>query len=387
MVSTQSPSASDLFSSKNVAAVASDASARTSGVQALYLEGDFVQLLDQNALPETKIYLPIGTVEEMADAIQVMKVRGAPAIGIAAAYGLVLDAQNASRENVKQEKVSVSNLIQRLRKSSDLLGSTRPTAVNLAWALNEMSQVIDQAEKSHSSVDELVVQLRKAALKIHHDDIAACKEIGRLGATLFPQKAGGLGVLTHCNAGALATGGYGTALGVIRSVFERDSKIRVYADETRPRFQGARLTTWELVEDGIPVTLIADNMSAVLMRDGLIDRIVVGADRITANGDVANKIGTYGVAVLANAHNIPFYVAAPLSTIDLSLAHGKDIPIEERDASEIWNINGAPICAKGTQFFNPAFDVTPAHLVKAIITEKGIVEGPDYNAGLAALFK
>jgi len=382
MVSTQSPSASELFSCKTTAPVASIASASSSGVQALYLEGDFVQLLDQNALPETKVYLPIGTVEEMADAIRVMKVRGAPAIGIAAAYGLVLDAQNVSRD-----EVSTSNLIQRLRKSSDLLASTRPTAVNLAWALNEMSQVLDQAEKSQNSVGELVIQLRDAALKIHQDDIAACKEIGRLGATLFPQKEGGLGVLTHCNAGALATGGYGTALGVIRSVFERDSKIRVYADETRPRFQGARLTTWELVEDGIPVTLIADNMSAVLMRDGLIDRIVVGADRITANGDVANKIGTYGVAVLANAHNIPFYVAAPLSTIDLSLEHGKDIPIEERDASEVWNINGAPICAKGTQFFNPAFDVTPARLVKAIITEKGIVEGPNYNAGLAALFK
>jgi len=379
MVSTQSPSASELFSS---APVASNAPVSSSGVQALYLEGDFVQLLDQNALPETKIYLPIATVEEMADAIQVMKVRGAPAIGIAAAYGLVLDAQNASRNNA-----NASGLIQRLRKSSDLLGSTRPTAVNLAWALNEMSQVLDRVEKSQSSVEELVLQLREAALKIHQDDIAACKEIGRLGATLFPQKPEGLGVLTHCNAGALATGGYGTALGIVRSVFERDSKIQVYADETRPRFQGARLTTWELVEDGIPVTLIADNMSAVLMRDGFIDRIVVGADRITANGDVANKIGTYGVAVLANAHNIPFYVAAPLSTIDLSLAHGKDIPIEERDASEVWNINGASICAKGTQFFNPAFDVTPARLVKAIITEKGIVEGPDYTAGLAALFK
>jgi methylthioribose-1-phosphate isomerase len=359
----------------------------TSGVQALYLKGDVVQLLDQNALPEIKRYLPIGTVEEMAEAIQVMKVRGAPAIGIAAAYGLVLDAQNALRKSANQE-LSAKSFIQQLRRSSELLGATRPTAVNLAWALNEMSQVLNQAETNSSvTVEALVNQLRAMAIKIHEDDIAACKEIGRLGATLFPPKEGGLGVLTHCNAGALATGGYGTALGVIRSVFERDSQIQVYADETRPRFQGARLTTWELVEDGIPVTLISDNMSAVLMRDGKIDRIVVGADRITANGDVANKIGTYGVAVLANAHNIPFYVAAPLSTIDLSLEHGKDIPIEERETTEVSHIHGAPVCAEGTQFFNPAFDVTPARLVKAIITEKGIVQGPDYKAGLAALFQ
>jgi methylthioribose-1-phosphate isomerase len=363
-------------------------SAQTSApskVRALYLDGDVVQLLDQNALPGEKRYLSIRTVEEMANAIQTMQVRGAPAIGIAAAYGLVLGANEALAQNGHQ--LSARALSQQLRPQSAMLNATRPTAVNLAWALHKMGRLLDEADTcSTMTAIELQEALRRCALEIHEADIAACQEIGRLGATLMPPQKGGLGILTHCNAGALATGGYGTALGVVRSVFAQDPTLRVYADETRPRFQGARLTTWELCEDGIPVTLIADNMAAVLMRQGKIDRVVVGADRITANGDTANKIGTYGLAILAQAHDIPFYVAAPLSTIDRSLATGEEIPIEERESTEVSHIHGETICAAGAQFYNPAFDVTPARLISAIITEKGVVHAPDFQTGLAALF-
>jgi methylthioribose-1-phosphate isomerase len=356
-----------------------------SKVQALYLDGDQVQLLDQNALPGEKRYLSIRTVDEMANAIQTMQVRGAPAIGIAAAYGLVLGAYEYLRN--RDGELSAKDLSRRLRQQSVQLNVTRPTAVNLAWALNEMSCLLDEADTSMTMTSShLLGQLIQRAVAIHQADIEACQEIGRLGATLVPEKDGSIGVLTHCNAGALATGGYGTALGVVRSAFAHDKTLRVYADETRPRFQGARLTTWELCEDGIPVTLIADNMAAVLMREGKIDMVVVGADRITANGDAANKIGTYGLAIIANAHNIPFYVAAPLSTIDMSLATGESIPIEERDATEVSHIHEGAICATGTQFYNPAFDVTPAYLIRGIITEKGIVHAPDFKAGLAALF-
>lgn len=347
----------------------------SSRVQALELTPDGVRLLDQTALPNEVRYLIIRTAAEMADAITTMLVRGAPAIGIAGAYGVVLSAREG-----QQKSLPFAAFKQQLLSDVDRLSKTRPTAVNLFWALNAMQTVID--EPTESSAD-LLERLTAKALQIHQEDWQACQAMGQYGATLVPK---GAGILTHCNAGALATGGYGTALGVVRSAFANDPTIKVYADETRPRLQGARLTTWELVEDGIPVTLICDNMSGSLMRDGKIQFVVVGADRITANGDTANKIGTYNLAIIAQAHQVPFYVAAPLSTIDLNLPTGQEIPIEERDSSEISTINGELICAKGVDFYNPSFDVTPASYIAGIITEKGIAR-PPFQDGLAQLFK
>lgn len=346
-----------------------------SRVCALELTHEGVRLLDQTQLPHHVHYHLITTAGQMAEAIETMLVRGAPAIGIAGAYGVVLSARQALQDNL-----SMDAFCQRVRQDIPLLAKTRPTAVNLFWALNQMDAVL--ANPAANQPDTILEQLTQTALNIHRDDIVACQNIGEFGKTIVP--TGGR-ILTHCNAGALATGGYGTALGVVRSAFAQDPSIQVFADETRPRFQGARLTTWELLEDRIPVTLIADNMSGSLMRAGKIDVIVVGADRITANGDTANKIGTYNLALLAHAHQIPFYIAAPLSTIDLSLATGDDIPIEERDTAEISTIHGETICAPGTQFFNPGFDVTPARYITGIITEKGIVR-PDYQDSLARLF-
>lgn len=346
----------------------------SSRVKALELTAEGVQLLDQNALPHHVQYIPIVTATEMGDAIVTMKVRGAPAIGIAGAYGVVLSARYFYKEDMPLDLLRA-----RLLEDIDMLNRTRPTAVNLSWALNEMRKVLDQPV---SGAPELLENLTCRALEIHQQDIAACQRIGEHGASLIPQKAK---ILTHCNAGALATGGYGTALGVVRSAFSRDPQIHVFADETRPRFQGARLTTWELLEDHIPVTLVADNMSGSLMQSGKIDVVIVGADRITANGDTANKIGTYNLAVLAHAHGVPFYVAAPLSTIDRSLETGADIPIEERNPEEISTINSETICPPGTKFYNPAFDVTPAKYITAIITEAGIAR-PDYRESIADLF-
>ena len=344
-----------------------------SRVRALELTSEGVQLLDQNALPHKVHYDLVSTAKDMADAIVTMRVRGAPAIGIAGAYGVVL----SSRENAP--KISdLAALKARIAQDIEMLDKTRPTAVNLSWALRAMRQVLDNA----ASVDELMASLQMKAEVIHQEDIRACQLIGEFGATLIPDQAK---ILTHCNAGALATGGYGTALGVVRSAFARDKSIQVFADETRPRFQGARLTTWELLEDQIPVTLVADNMSGTLMRDGKVNVAIVGADRITANGDTANKIGTYNLALIAKAHGVPFYVAAPLSTIDMSLATGSQIPIEERHDTEISTIGAEVICADGTKFYNPAFDVTPNELVTAIITERGIARAP-YEQSLAALF-
>lgn len=350
--------------------------AMRSSVEALRLTVEGVRLLDQTALPLVVRYLSIQTVSEMADAITGMLVRGAPAIGIAAAYGVVLSVRSCIADGL-----SLHEAFTRIERDIDILSRTRPTAVNLFWALAEMRTILQQRE-SFADSDALLERVTAEALRIHQADVDACRHIGEFGASVIPD---GAGILTHCNAGALATGGYGTALGVVRSAFARDPQIRVYADETRPRLQGARLTTWELAMDGIPVTLVTDGMSGSLMRLGRVNVVVVGADRITANGDVANKIGTYNLALVAHAHQIPFYVAAPLSTFDPSLSHGDAIPIEERHSDEIAVIHKERICAaSGVDFYNPAFDVTPARYITGIITEKGLIH-PPYEPALRKL--
>lgn len=341
-----------------------------SSVKTLELRSDRVLVLDQTLLPNELRYVEIRTVAKMAEAIETMIVRGAPAIGIAGAYGLVLGL----RETLKSDP---TRLREQLKDDAVRLNATRPTAVNLAWALERMLRVAAQTAES-----ELLHVLTREAEAIHREDVDACRAMGDFGAALVPP---GAGIMTHCNAGALATGGYGTALGVIRSAFSQDSGIHVYADETRPRLQGARLTSWELVQDGIPVTVVCDNMSGSLMRAGKVQMVVVGADRITANGDTANKIGTYNLALIAKAHNVPFYVAAPMSTIDMSLETGDAIPIEERHPGEIYRVGDEQLCADGAGYFNPAFDVTPAYLITAIITEKGVVR-PEYRQNLPHLF-
>ena len=321
-----------------------------------------VRLLDQSRLPGHAEPLECKDVAAVASAIQELKVRGAPAIGVTAAMGVALGAQSVSA-------VDVSTFERHVLGICDQLAATRPTAVNLFWALTRMKAVV--RENRACAVAEIQNRLVQEALAIQREDIAMCKTMGQHGAGLIKD---GHTVLTHCNAGALATAGYGTALGVIRAASEQGKQVHVFANETRPVLQGARLTAWELMEDGIPVTLITDSMAAVVMRQGKIDLCVVGADRIAANGDVANKIGTYGVAVLAKAHNIPFYVAAPSSTIDVSMPSGSAIPIEERPGHEVTTINGeACIAPKDVAVFNPAFDVTPAKYVTGIITEQGIV--------------
>ncbi len=336
-------------------------------------------LLDQTVLPGKVAYQTIKTPEAMADAIRTMVVRGAPAIGIAGAFGLVLSARLAVAENL-----SVESIVIKLREDAELLNATRPTAVNLSWALREMLAVVDELTRNSSpDISVILDQLTEKAEAILAEDIAANQTMGKLGAALMPK---GAGILTHCNAGALATGGYGTALGVIRAAFEQDSTIHVYADETRPRLQGARLTTWELAEDGIPVTLVTDGMSGSLMKAGKVQAVITGADRIAANGDAANKIGTYNLALVAKAHNVPFYVAAPRSTLDLSTASGDEIPIEFREEEEVTTVNGERICAEGIGVYNPGFDVTPAELITGIITERGIVNGPEYQVGLGKLY-
>ncbi|HET9575422.1 MAG TPA: S-methyl-5-thioribose-1-phosphate isomerase [Nitrospira sp.] len=320
-----------------------------------------VRLLDQSRLPESIEFLDCRDVDAVAVAIRELKVRGAPAIGVTAAMGVALGAQSiASTEYDVFAKT--------LFTICDRLAATRPTAVNLFWAIERMKQklVALRAEP----IASIKAALMKESQAILEEDIALCKAIGRHGAGLIQT---GQTVLTHCNAGALATAGYGTALGVIRAACEQGKKIQVIADETRPVLQGARLTAWELMQDQIPVTLITDNMAGSLMRQGKIHLCVVGADRIAANGDVANKIGTYSVAVLAKAHGIPFYVAAPYSTIDLKTKSGADIPIEQRNPLEVTTIHGSqPIAPTGVAVYNPAFDVTPAELISGIITERGV---------------
>ena len=319
-----------------------------------------VRLLDQTKLPTEEVYVDIDNYEELACAIEGMQIRGAPAIGVAAAYGVALGANLI-------EATSADAFLSQLRVVSDRLAATRPTAVNLFWALERM----DMVARSGKDVEDIKKALIVEAQRIDADGEAANKRMGAYGAELIED---GYTILTHCNAGALATEGYGTALGVIRAAHGQGKKIQVYADETRPLLQGARLTAWELIKDGIAVTLITDNMAGHFLKSGVINCVIVGADRIAANGDVANKIGTYSVAVLAKENNVPFYVAAPMSTVDLSLASGGEIPIEERKPDEVTHIKGVQIAPDGVKVANPAFDVTPHKYVSAIITENGIAK-------------
>ncbi len=328
-----------------------------------YLNG-VVRMIDQTRLPNEKVFVDSTTPEEVGECIRTMVIRGAPAIGVAAALGASLSADRIEADDF-------DSFYSQLEDDCDALSKTRPTAVNLAWALERMKRVA--RENSQLSVAELKTLLRDEACKILEEDVAINKVMGMHGQTLLTK---GQHVLTHCNAGALATAGYGTALGVIRAAIECGKQISVFANETRPFLQGARLTAWELKEDNIPVTLITDNMCGHFMKEKRIDAVVVGADRIAANGDVANKIGTYMVAVLAQKHGIPFYVAAPVSTLDLSLPDGSHIPIEERSAEEVVTLNKTRIAPEGIQAAHPAFDVTPNELVSAIITEKGVARAP-----------
>jgi methylthioribose-1-phosphate isomerase len=344
------------------------------GFDTLRWDGDSLVILDQTLLPGAEVYLRLSTVEAVAEAIRVLRVRGAPAIGCAAAYGLCVAA-------ARSEATDPSALQAELEDAARVLAATRPTAVNLFWALERM---LAAARSCDASPDGLRERLLAEADAVFHEDDAACRLLGRLGAELVPD---GAGILTHCNAGGLATSGYGTAVGVIRAAHEDGKRIHVYADETRPLLQGARLTAWELKTLGIPATLLCDNMAASHLASGRISLAVVGADRIASNGDTANKIGTLGVAVLCQHFGVPFYVAAPTSTLDLSLASGTEIPIEERNADEVRALGGTPVApAVGGSFdvANPAFDVTPAALISAIITEKGIAR-PPYAAALAGL--
>jgi methylthioribose-1-phosphate isomerase len=326
-----------------------------------------VRFLDQTRLPLEETYLLAKTYQDVADAITKMVVRGAPAIGVSAAMGVALGARHSTG-------TTLPALLAEIRVVGKVLAATRPTAVNLFWAIERMRRhAAELAAAPGATVATVKQGLIAEAERMYNEDIAACRALGAFGADLLPQKAG---VLTHCNAGALATCGYGTALGVIRAAVESGRKIDVYADETRPFLQGARLTAWEMMKDNIPTTVICDNMAASLMRAGKLQAIVVGADRIAANGDVANKIGTYGVAVLAKEHGIPFYVAAPWSTIDLATKTGADIPIEQRSPVEVTHHAGKQLTPNHVGVWNPAFDVTPAKYVTAIITERGVLRAP-----------
>jgi methylthioribose-1-phosphate isomerase len=337
-------------------------------------KGDAVVMIDQRKLPSAEVYVSCKTAAEVAKAIKTMVIRGAPAIGVAAAMGIALGMRRSTATGTKQFTTE-------FQKTCDLMAGTRPTAVNLFWAIEKMKSVFAAAAQAGCSVGEIKQRLEAEALRIHDEDVESCRTMGAHGASLVPEAAR---ILTHCNAGALATAGYGTALGVIRAAAEQGKKIAVLADETRPFLQGARLTAWELVKDGIDTTVITDNMAGTMMRLGHVDLVVVGADRIAANGDVANKVGTYGVAVLAREHGLPFYVAAPISTIDLDTADGSTIPIEERPQKEVTHVGASRLTPDGAQIRNPAFDVTPSKYVTAIITERGIAR-PPYSESLAAL--
>ena len=333
-----------------------------------------VVMIDQRKLPGAEIYVTCKTAKDVARAIKTMVIRGAPAIGVAAAMGLAL--------GVRQSKATgTTKLATEFYKLCDMMAATRPTAVNLFWAIDRMKRVFAEAAGSGQSVAQIQDRLQAEGMRIHDEDVESCRTMGGYGAEVVPQNAR---VLTHCNAGALATAGYGTALGVIRGAVERGKQVAVFADETRPFLQGARLTAWELIRDGIDTTVITDNMTGAMMRGEKIDLVVVGADRIAANGDVANKIGTYSVAVLAKEHDIPFYVAAPLSTVDLNTPTGDQIPIEERSAREVTHLGPTRLTPEGARVRNPAFDVTPSKYVTAIITERGIARAP-YAESLAAL--
>jgi methylthioribose-1-phosphate isomerase len=329
-------------------------------------QDDDIVMVDQRKLPAAEVYVTCKSVNDVAKAIKNMVIRGAPAIGVCAAMGLSLGAARSKATGTKQFTTE-------FQRHCDLLAATRPTAVNLFWAIERMKRAFSEGALAGESVEQLQRRLRREADRIHDDDVASCRAIGAHGAALVPEQAN---ILTHCNAGALATAGYGTALGVIRGAVEAGRKVRVLADETRPFLQGARLTAWELVKDGIDTTVITDNMAGAMMRKGDVDLVVVGADRIAANGDIANKIGTYTVAVLAKEHGIPFYVAAPSSTIDLSTKDGDAIPIEERDAREVTHVGSNQLAPDGAHVRNPSFDVTPHQYITAIITERGVFRPP-----------
>lgn len=342
-------------------------------VVALRWQREYLELLDQRGLPDEESWLTAGSAGEVAAAIRDMVVRGAPAIGISAAYGVALAARAA---------VDLTDWRESVAQAIELLAQSRPTAVNLFWALDQMRTQLKEARDAGDALR----RMERRAEDIHAADIAANHRMGELALAVIRRSTPTpLSVLTHCNTGALATGGYGTALGVVRSLWKAGLLKRVFADETRPWLQGARLTAWELQREGIPVVLNADGAAAQLMRQGAVQWVIVGADRITANGDVANKIGTYGLAVLARHHGVRFMVVAPRSTVDMALASGREIPIEERGADEVRRIRGLPIAPDRVSVFNPVFDVTPAELIDVIVTESGVVERPD-TARMAALF-
>jgi methylthioribose-1-phosphate isomerase len=334
-----------------------------------------VVMVDQRKLPGQEIYLHCKTSNEVARAIKTMVIRGAPAIGVAAAMGIALGMLRSRSQGTRQFAVEFNTIC-------DVMAATRPTAVNLFWAIDRMKRSFGEGVQAGESVADLQQRLVRESTAIHDEDVASCRAMGRHGAEVVPANAR---ILTHCNAGALATAGYGTALGVIRAAAEQGKVKGVFADETRPFLQGARLTAWELVRDHIPTTVITESMAGPLMRQGGIDFVVVGADRIAANGDVANKIGTYTVAMMARAHGVPFYVAAPLSTIDLATPDGDHIPIEQRSAREITHLGSSRLTPEGASIWNPAFDVTPHDLVVGIITERGICRAP-YSESLKQIF-
>jgi len=331
-----------------------------------------IRIIDQTKLPEELVYLDIDDVEVLGEAIRKLRIRGAPAIGITGAMGVALAAHGYRESDGKE-------LAQRVRKAISYLRKTRPTAVNLFWALDRMGRVVDKVE--NEPVEKMREKLLQEALALLEEDRSVCRRIGRNGARLLPQEAA---VLTHCNAGGLATSGYGTALGVIYAAVEVGKKVKVYVDETRPLLQGSRLTAWELVGAGIEVTVICDSVAGFLMKQGRIDCILVGADRVTANGDVANKVGTYSLAVLAEKHGVPFYVVAPVSSFDFSLSSGEKIPIEERSGEEVVEGFGPRTGPEGVDVYNPAFDVTPHDLVTAFVTERGGLF-PPYEDSLKTL--
>ncbi len=325
-----------------------------------------VNFLDQTKLPLEETYVLATDYKQVAAVIRDMIVRGAMAIGVSGAMGVALGIDRSAATNLADLSAEVAIIC-------DTLASTRPTAVNLFWGIGKVRDLYNQLAAANTSIAEIKQQVVALSRRMYDEDIAACKQLGAFGADLLPRKGT---ILTHCNAGALAACGYGSALGVIRAAVERGYELDVFADETRPYLQGARLTAWELMKDNIPTTVLCDNMSAHLMSKGRIQAVIVGADRIAANGDTANKIGTYGVAILAREHNIPFYVAAPWATLDLATAHGDLIPIEQRDAREVTHSNGKQMTPDGVSIENPAFDVTPAKYISGIITERGVLTAP-----------